>query len=243
MPEEINRLVTDAISDLFFVTEPAAVEHLLREGKPESKVHYVGNVMIDNLFYQMDRLAHADTSAFPSAALKARLRKDGRYAVATLHRPSNVDDEAALRRSAQAIVAVAEQLPTVFPVHPRTRAKLDEYGIDLGERVHVSGPLPYMEFLNLWKDAALVVTDSGGLQEETTSLGIPCVTFRENTERPVTVDEGTNVIAGTEPRAVVKAVGSILDGRGKVGRRPSLWDGRASMRIVDILMSGAGRDL
>ena len=239
MPEEINRLVTDSISDLFFVTERAGLEHLRREGKPESEVHYVGNVMIDNLFYQMDRLIHADTSTFPSASLKARLQESGRYAVATLHRPSNVDDEVALRRSASAIVAVAEHLPTVFPVHPRTRAKLDQYQIDLGARVHLSGPLSYMEFLNLWKDAALVITDSGGLQEETTGLGVPCVTMRENTERPVTVEEGTNVIAGTDPAAVVTAVRSILDGHGKVGRRPRLWDGRASTRIVDVLVSAA----
>jgi len=234
MPEEVNRLVTDSISELFFVTEPSGGEHLRREGKPESAIHEVGHVMIDNLLYQAERLAATHTAAFETAALKARLGS-GRYAVVTLHRPSNVDSEPDLRRAATAVTRIASRIPVVFPVHPRTRANLSRYDISLGPSVHLTAPLPYMEFLNLWKDAAVVVTDSGGLQEETTGLGVPCVTMRENTERPITVDEGTNVLAGTDPDAVVAAAFGILDGNRKVGRRPALWDGKAAERIADVL--------
>lgn len=232
MPEEINRLVTDAISDWFFVTEPAAVGHLKREGKPDSAIHYVGHVMVDNVLFQADKLTRADTSGFETAAFKAA---HARYGVVTLHRPSNVDDPLNFARIAGALKEIAADLPLIFPVHPRTRANLDKFGIDLGPNITLAGPQAYMAFLNLWKDAAVVLTDSGGLQEETTALGVPCVTIRENTERPVTVDEGSNVLVGTDPVKILAETRKVLRGEGKQGKRPHLWDGKAAERIVAIL--------
>ena len=232
MPEEINRIVTDAISDFLFVTEPSGVRNLLAEGKPAARVHHVGHVMADNLLYQHGKLAAADTSAFESCDLKKRL---GAYGVVTLHRPSNVDARDTLRRIGIMLRNIAQKIPLVFPVHPRTRVSLDRFGISLGDQVVLTGPLPYMDFLNLWKDAKLVLTDSGGLQEETTVLGVPCVTVRENTERPITVEQGTNVIAGTDPENVRVEAFKILEGRGKHGKRPDLWDGKAAERVVSIL--------
>ncbi|WP_296943533.1 non-hydrolyzing UDP-N-acetylglucosamine 2-epimerase [uncultured Massilia sp.] len=236
MPEEINRLVTDSIADWFFVTEPSAVEHLRREGKRDAAIHYVGHVMVDNVLYQAHKLETADTSGFETSAWKAaRQEAGGRYGVVTLHRPSNVDDKDTFTRIAGALKDIAADLPLMFPVHPRTRANLDRFGIDLGPNIALAGPQAYMAFLNLWKDAAVVLTDSGGLQEETTALGVPCVTIRENTERPVTVDEGSNVLAGTDPATIVREARRILQGEGKQGRRPHLWDGRAAERIVEVL--------
>jgi UDP-N-acetylglucosamine 2-epimerase (non-hydrolysing) len=241
MPEEINRLVTDAIADWFFVTEPSGEANLLREGKPREAVHYVGHVMVDNLLYQRDLLERTPLREGASLAFKA---EHPRYGAVTLHRPSNVDDAASFSRIAAALRAVSAELPLVFPVHPRTRANAEKFGIDFGPGVTLLPPLAYMEFLNLWKDAAVVLTDSGGMQEETTALGVPCVTLRENTERPVTVSEGTNVLAGSDTRRIQDAVRGILEGRGKPGRRPHLWDGRAAVRTVEILvreLAGAGR--
>lgn len=237
MPEEINRLVTDAISDWFFVTEPSGLEHLKREGRPMDVVFDVGHVMVDNVLYQATKLETADTSGFETQAFKAA---HPRYAVVTLHRPSNVDGDDNLRRVAGVLRRIGEQLPVCFPVHPRTRKNLEAAGIDLGPSVTLLGPQPYMAFLHLWKDAALVLTDSGGLQEETTALGVPCVTMRDNTERPITVDEGSNILAGTEPAAVIAACESVLAGGGKRGRRPVLWDGKAAERIVQILAERLG---
>jgi UDP-N-acetylglucosamine 2-epimerase (non-hydrolysing) len=236
MPEEINRLVTDSITDWFFVTEPSAVSHLQREGKPESAIHYVGHVMVDNVLYQADKLTNTDTSGYETAAFKAaRTANGGRYGVVTLHRPSNVDDAAMMTRIGGALKEIAAELPLIFPVHPRTRANLASFGIDLGPNVTLVGPQAYMAFLNLWKDAAVVLTDSGGLQEETTALGVPCITIRDNTERPVTVDEGSNVLVGTDPVRIVAEARKVLKGEGKQGRRPHLWDGKAAERIVAIL--------
>jgi UDP-N-acetylglucosamine 2-epimerase (non-hydrolysing) len=238
MPEEINRLVTDSISDWFFVTEPAALEHLRREGKPDSAVHYVGHVMVDNVLYQADKLAHTDTAAFETSAFKkARQDAGQRYGVVTMHRPSNVDDAETFTRIAGALKEISNELPLIFPVHPRTRANIEKFGIDLGPNITLAGPQAYMAFLNLWKDAAVVLTDSGGLQEETTALGVPCVTIRENTERPVTVDEGSNVLAGTDPAVIMAEARKVLRGEGKQGRRPHLWDGKAAERIVAVLAS------
>lgn len=232
MPEEINRLVTDSISDWFFVTEPSAVEHLRREGKADAAVHYVGHVMVDNVLYQAEKLAAQGQTQFETSAFKAAHADGAGYGVVTLHRPSNVDSADAMRKVAGALIEIAAQLPLIFPVHPRTRANLDKFGIDLGPNITLVGPQGYMAFLNLWKDARLVLTDSGGLQEETTALGIACITIRENTERPVTVDEGSNVLAGTDPARIVAEANKVLRGEGKQGRRPHLWDGKAAQRIV-----------
>jgi UDP-N-acetylglucosamine 2-epimerase (non-hydrolysing) len=241
MPEEINRLVTDSISDWFFATEPAAVGHLKREGKAESAIHYVGHVMVDNVLYQADKLTRADTSGFETGPFKAQaLENGGRYGVVTLHRPSNVDDPDTFARIAGALKTIAADLPLIFPVHPRTRANIEKFGIDLGPNVTLAGPQAYMAFLNLWKDAAVVLTDSGGLQEETTALGVPCVTIRENTERPVTVEEGSNVLAGTNPDKIIEEARKVLSGKGKQGRRPALWDGKAAERIVAVLAKEIG---
>jgi UDP-N-acetylglucosamine 2-epimerase (non-hydrolysing) len=236
MPEEINRLVTDSISDWFFVTEPSAVEHLRREGKAESAIHYVGHVMVDNVLFQADKLTRADTSGFETAAFKAAAQENGgRYGVVTLHRPSNVDDAAMFAKIGATLKEISNELPLIFPVHPRTRANIEKFGIDLGPNVTLAGPQAYMAFLNLWKDAAVVLTDSGGLQEETTALGVPCITIRENTERPVTVEEGSNVLAGTDPVVILAETRKVLRGEGKTGKRPHLWDGKAAERIVAIL--------
>src|SRR5688500_3662531 len=181
MPEEINRLATDAISDWFFVTEPSGAAHLRREGKPAARIHSVGHVMVDNLLYQAAKLKHCDSTAFPTDAFK---RKHRRYGVVTLHRPSNVDSAEALERVAAALRAISEQLPLAFPVHPRTRQNIEKFGIDFGPGVELMPPQAYMSFLHLWKDAAVVLTDSGGMQEETSALGAPCVTVPEDTARP-----------------------------------------------------------
>lgn len=236
MPEEVNRVVTDSISDWFFVTEPSGIAHLKREGKQDSMIHYVGHVMVDNLLYQAAKLASLTTSGFEIDKTKAIYVIEGtRYGVVTLHRPSNVDSAEMMMRICGALKEIAAELPLVFPAHPRTRINLSRFGIDLGPDIMLTGPLPYMSFLNLWKDAAVVLTDSGGLQEETTALGVPCVTIRENTERPITVDEGSNVLAGTDPARIVAEVCKILRGEGKRGGRPHLWDGKAAQRIVEVL--------
>jgi len=229
MPEEINRLVTDSISDWFFCTEPAGVANLLNEGKNKDVVFNVGHVMVDNLLFQRDKLDAADKTGMATEAIKAQYPK---YGVVTLHRPSNVDDEANLRGIAGALKTIAADLPLIFPVHPRTRGNLEKFGLDLGPNVVLTKPQSYMEFLNLWKDASLILTDSGGLQEETTALGIPCLTLRENTERPVTADEGSNVLVGTDPVRILEEAAKVLAGQGKQGRRPALWDGKAAERIV-----------
>lgn len=232
MPEEINRLVTDSITDWFFCTEPAGVENLLREGKPPEVVFHVGHVMVDNLLYQRDRLAAADTASFQSTGLKGRVQ---RYGVVTLHRPSNVDDPETFAGIVTALNAVSEQLPLIFPVHPRTRANLQRFSLTTAAGIFLTSPLSYMDFLNLWKDATLVMTDSGGLQEETTALGVPCLTLRHNTERPITLEEGTNTLVGTGTEAILRAARHVLAVGGKSGKCPALWDGRAAERIVQRL--------
>jgi UDP-N-acetylglucosamine 2-epimerase (non-hydrolysing) len=236
MPEEINRIVTDSISDMFFVTEPSGIENLKREGKDSSSIHYVGHVMVDNLLYQVERLAKTDTSAYDTNRFKAEnLANGGRYGVVTLHRPGNVDDAETMTSICVALKEISCELPLIFPVHPRTQGNLEKFDIELGPRITLVGPQAYMPFLNLWKDAAVVLTDSGGLQEETTAMGVPCITIRNNTERPVTVEQGTNVLAGTDPVNIVAETCKVLRGEGKQGRRPHLWDGKAADRIVAVL--------
>jgi len=237
MPEEINRLVTDSISDWFFVTEPSGIAHLKREGKSDSEIHYVGHVMVDNLLFQAKKLADADTSCYETNSFKMNhVPHNKRYGVITLHRPSNVDNIEIMTRISKALKEIATKIPLIFPVHPRTRKSLKKFNIDLGPDITLVGPQAYMAFLDLWKDAALVLTDSGGLQEETTALNVPCITIRENTERPITVEEGSNVLVGTDPAQIINEAHKILRGKGKKGCRPNMWDGKAAERIVKILV-------
>lgn len=237
MPEEINRLVTDAIADHFFVTEPSGVEHLRREGKPEAAIHHVGHVMVDNLMYQKERLAREGLVQGHSPAYK---QANPHYGVVTLHRPSNVDDPAVLVGLAGALDEVSRRLPLAFPVHPRTLRNLERFKIELAPAITLLPPLGYMDFLNLWQDARIVLTDSGGMQEETTALGIPCLTLRHNTERPITIEQGTNTLVGTDAATIVAEAATIVAGGGKRGRRPDLWDGHAAERIVGILVDAIG---
>lgn len=233
MPEEINRILTDAISDLLFTTSQDADENLKAEGIAAEKIRFVGNVMIDSL---RQHLKVAERSS-----VRKDLDLDGKeYAVATLHRPSNVDDKEALSGIIHALAAVSEKLPIVFPVHPRTRGRIDEFG--LGTRIAASNirmiePLGYVDFLRLYSGARLVLTDSGGIQEETTVLGIPCVTLRDNTERPITIEMGTNVLVGTAPEKIKAAAFEALGNSDRASdiKIPPLWDGKAAGRICNEL--------
>ena len=233
MPEEINRMVTDAISDYFFVTEESGAYNLLREGKDANRIHMVGHVMIDNLLYQIGKINGMNKKIFPLNSLK---ESAGKYLFMTLHRPSNVDDRQTFVNIAEAVNELAQERTIFFPVHPRTRRKMEEFGIRMIERVHLLPPLGFRESLFFWKDAEAVFTDSGGLQEETTALGIPCVTIRDNTERPITVEVGTNVLAGTTKTAILGAYRESLAKCGSA-KVPTLWDGKASERIWSILLS------
>jgi UDP-N-acetylglucosamine 2-epimerase (non-hydrolysing) len=233
MPEEINRKLTDAISDLLFVTEESGIRNLRAEGVPAERIHLVGNVMIDTLLRNLARIG--DPGFAPSEAVAAFCGAGRPYAVLTLHRPSNVDREETLVPLWGAIREVAREIPILFPVHPRTRGRIEAFGLD-GAGIAMVDPVGYLEMLCAVKGAALVLTDSGGLQEETTVLGVPCVTIRENTERPATVEIGTNYLAGTKPEAVLAAAREILSGRGKKGTVPPLWDGRAADRIAALLL-------
>jgi UDP-N-acetylglucosamine 2-epimerase (non-hydrolysing) len=232
MPEEVNRVLTDAVSDLLFTTERSARDNLLREGIADERIHFVGNVMIDTLERHLPRARELDAPA------SAGLERDG-YALLTLHRPSNVDDPAVLGPLVDAVLEAAEAVPVVFPTHPRTLQKLTDFGllgrIEGSGRVRVLEPLGYLEFLGLMDGARVVLTDSGGIQEETTILGVPCVTLRENTERPATVTHGTNRVVGVDRDAVLAGFREALQAGRDNGRRPELWDGRAAGRIVDVL--------
>lgn len=233
MPEEINRKLTDAISDLLFVTEASGVRNLLAEGVSKERIFLVGNVMIDTLKRNLARIGNGEF--VPSGLIRDFCDSRRRYAVLTLHRPSNVDHKETLVPVWGAVAEVARQIPILFPVHPRTRQKLAAFGLD-GSGVTMVDPIGYLDMLCVVKGAAMVLTDSGGLQEETTVLGVPCVTIRENTERPVTVDVGTNYLVGTSPGAILAASLEILSGNAKKGDIPSLWDGQAAERIADILL-------
>lgn len=233
MPEEINRKLTDAISDLLFVTEESGMRNLQAEGVPEERIYLVGNVMIDTLLRNVVRVGSREFA--PSEPVRAFCGTGRRYAVVTLHRPSNVDRKETLAPVWGAISEIAQDVPVLFPVHPRTRGKIEAFGLD-GAGVTMIDPVGYLDMLYSVKGAALVLTDSGGLQEETTALGVPCVTIRDNTERPSTVEVGTNYLAGTRPEAILSAAREILSGNGKKGTVPPLWDGRAAERIVDVLL-------
>jgi UDP-N-acetylglucosamine 2-epimerase (non-hydrolysing) len=231
MPEEINRMVTDAISDYFFVTEESGSRNLLREGKTAERVHLVGHVMIDNLLHQVKKLEGEDVMKFSVFSLKPAKKS---YAFMTLHRPSNVDDRDTFMGIAAALNEIAEKMAILFPVHPRTKKMMEQFQIKFSQNIKLLFPLGFKESLFLWKDAKVVLTDSGGLQEETTALGVPCVTIRENTERPVTVEIGTNVLAGTSKDGILKAYNKAL-AKAEHAAVPPLWDGKAAERIWEIL--------
>lgn len=235
MPEEINRILTDSVSEWLFTSEPSGAANLRREGIPDERIHFVGNVMIDTLLAHIDRARNAA----PLGALGLRA---GAYALLTLHRPSNVDDPRRLANLFAVIEEIHRELPVVFPVHPRTRASIETRLGGRAPQVQLVDPLGYLEFLGLTASARMVLTDSGGIQEETTALGVPCLTLRDSTERPATVSEGTNQLVGSDPATIRAEARKVLDGNPKRGRVPALWDGRASARIVDVLeraLSGA----
>jgi len=232
MPEEINRLVTDTLSDYCFTPSVDAGENLLREGVAKEKIFFVGNVMIDTLLKLRDESLKSN--------IRDRLHLDSEYGYLTLHRPSNVDSKTVLGEILSALEAVQQQLPLAFPVHPRTQARLKEFGfwdrIGQWPNVKVTEPLGYLDSLCLMAGAKLVLTDSGGIQEETTALGIPCLTLRETTDRPVTVTEGTSTIVGTNREKIVSEANKIIGGQRKSGHIPKFWDGKAAARIVETLL-------
>jgi UDP-N-acetylglucosamine 2-epimerase (non-hydrolysing) len=243
MPEEINRVLTDALADLLLVSEPSGVENLRREGVATEKVHLVGNVMIDSLrkFREMAR----GSSALRDLRLLGDTGAARRFALLTLHRPSNVDDVATLRPLLECLAEIAREIPILFPAHPRTQERIERFGFgglvrtawpNADSGILMCRPVGYLEFLHLESEAAFVLTDSGGIQEETTVLGVPCLTLRENTERPITVTEGTNTLVGNDPARILTAARDILSGKGKQGRTPALWDGKAAERIVRVLV-------
>jgi UDP-N-acetylglucosamine 2-epimerase (non-hydrolysing) len=225
MPEEVNRIVTDRLADLLFTPSEDGDQNLLREGISPKKIHRVGNVMIDSLVRLLPAAERCPANGLPD-----------RFALVTLHRPSNVDDGETLKSILASLAAVSEQLNVVFPVHPRTRARIAELGVGIqNDQLHLIEPVPYIEFLALQKRATAVITDSGGIQEETTYLQAPCLTLRSNTERPITVSMGTNTLVGQNSEKLASELTAILAGRGKRGSIPPLWDGHAGERIADVL--------
>lgn len=232
MPEEINRIVTDALSDFLFTTSQDAGANLQREGIPAEKIFFVGNVMIDTLRKHQTRAARLNTP-------RRFGLQEGHYALLTLHRPSNVDVPEVFSGILDALTAIQLEVPILFPAHPRTVKRLAEFGFQerlaAAPNLRVVEPLGYLEFLNLMMHAQLVLTDSGGIQEETTILGVPCLTLRENTERPITVSQGTNRLVATDPEQIVSAARNVLANQQPAGRIPELWDGHAAERIVTIL--------
>ncbi len=233
MPEEINRLVTDRLADLLLTPSPDGDENLLAEGVAAEKILCVGNIMIDTL---LDNCSRAQQQ-HPVSQWQV---KPDEYAVLTLHRPSNVDDPETFGQIIAAIQELSANIPMVFPVHPRTRSKLESFALDTKliqtPGVKIIEPLGYLPFMSLTSQAKLVLTDSGGLQEETTALGIPCITIRENTERPITVSEGTNVLTGANPQHIIAEAKQVLEGNKKKGSVPKLWDGKTAQRIVAALI-------
>lgn len=234
MPEEINRVLTDHMADFLFATEESALENLQREGVPTERVHFVGNVMIDTL------LAHRERVRRLAAPARHGVRR-GEYVLLTLHRPNNVDEPQVFERLMAAISRIAEDVPVLFPVHPRTRPSVarsaQAAALVSASRLRLLEPLGYHEFIGLMDESAAVLTDSGGAQEESTALGVPCLTLRENTERPVTVTDGTNRIVGSDPERIVAAWREI-NNASRPAKRPPLWDGCAARRIVDVFAAG-----
>ena len=223
MPEEINRIMTDRLADVLFTPSADGDENLLREGVPSEKIYRVGNVMIDSLVRLLPAAIQCPPNGVPD-----------RFALVTLHRPSNVDENDTLKSILASLLTVNEQLHVVFPVHPRTRMRIAQFGIKV-DKLHLLEPVPYIEFLALQRRAMAVITDSGGIQEETTYLQVPCLTVRSNTERPITVTMGTNTLVGHDSRKLAMELTAILDGKAKRGSIPPLWDGQAGERIADVL--------
>jgi UDP-N-acetylglucosamine 2-epimerase (non-hydrolysing) len=236
MPEEINRILTDALSDFLFITEEDASVNLLREGIGSKKIHFVGNVMIDTLMVHLEKATRQSPGILNDHSSQLR----NGYALVTLHRPSNVDVPQNLSVLMDCLREISARIPVIFPIHPRTRSNLERIGSYQGgskdSRMILIEPLGYLEFLSLLRSAVLVLTDSGGIQEETTFLRVPCITLRKNTERPVTISLGTNTLVGTDPDKILKTAFEVLDGKGKKGEIPPLWDGKAGQRIVQILV-------
>ena len=232
MPEEINRILTDSISDLLLTTSQDADENLKQEGVSDEKIKFVGNVMIDSLFYNLEKSKESKTRENLDLV-------DKDYAVLTLHRPSNVDEKEVFSGLIEALIAVSERIPVIFPAHPRTLGNIEKFGFGelvANSNIRLIEPLGYLDFMNLYSGAKLVLTDSGGLQEETTALSIPCLTLRENTERPITIELGTNILVGTNPEKIKNAAFKILANHSKTDAKiPPLWDGNAAERICDSL--------
>ena len=237
MPEEINRVVTDRLSDALFTPSPDGDQNLLAEGIDSSKIFRVGNIMIDTLFEHLE-------AAKSTESWKTMKVAEGGYGLVTLHRPSNVDREETLAALVAVLCEISERLPLVFPIHPRTRARAEAFGLmdqlEQSSGIRLAPPLGYLEFQGLMSSARLVLTDSGGLQEETTALGIPCLTLRPNTERPITITEGTNRLVGADPDAIRKAFNLAMDSKMRSGECPELWDGKTAGRITDILEGMCG---
>ena len=240
MPEEINRLLTDQICDVLYTTERSAADNLRREGVRMERVHFVGNVMIDSLRVSLPHAVRPRAVLASNGLSTALAEEGGRFGLVTLHRPSNVDEQESLAEALTILGEVSRELPLVWPMHPRTRANIERFGlwrlIDAG-RLIAMPPQGYLETLGLIKEATLVITDSGGIQEETTALGVPCLTMRENTERPITVEQGTNAVVGRKRALILRCLAEVLAGGGKRGRIPELWDGHASERIATHLTS------
>jgi UDP-N-acetylglucosamine 2-epimerase (non-hydrolysing) len=242
MPEEINRILTDQLSELLFTTEASAEDNLAREGIARSRVHFVGNVMIDNLLFNLEQAVPVSTTL-----ANAGIQNDSQsgYGLITLHRPSNVDDPVGLERLLTVLGQISQRTPLVFPIHPRTEARIAAAGLSdlLGSfAIKTLPPQGYLEMLGIMREARIVLTDSGGIQEETTALGVPCITLRENTERPITVEQGTNTVVGTDPGRILDCYEEVMSTGGKAGRVPELWDGRAAERIVAVINTwAAGR--
>ncbi|HSW26310.1 MAG TPA: UDP-N-acetylglucosamine 2-epimerase (non-hydrolyzing) [Burkholderiaceae bacterium] len=235
MPEEINRVLTDQVADRLYTTERSAADNLLREGVAAERICFTGNVMIDSLLDSRDRARSAADTLRVHGLDPALLQHPKGYAVVTMHRPSNVDDAATLRQLLETLDTVSRQVPIVFAMHPRTCSNIDKFGLGAlldPAAVAILPPQGYLEMVGLMAGARLVLTDSGGLQEETTALGVPCLTMRENTERPITVEQGTNTMVGRDRAAILAGVSDVLAGRGKTGRVPEYWDGHAAERIA-----------
>lgn len=238
MPEEINRVLTDQISDLLYTTERTAHGNLAREGIADERVHFVGNLMIDSLFAHKPRAVPAATSLVRAGVDEAALAGWQHFGIVTLHRPSNVDQADTLGDLIETLADASRRLPLLLPLHPRTRSNIERFGLAgrLGNaRILTVQPLGYLEMLGLMASATIVLTDSGGIQEETTALGVPCLTLRENTERPITIDQGTNTLVGTNRHAILRELDAVLATGGKRGRVPELWDGNAAPRIAEHL--------